>query len=115
MSNFWTRTPASPSNLYVAKQNTPGHYRLTWTEPQDSKIRYYNIYYSTSGTPPIDQRYRIASVPVGSNRYLDWCADPSANAYYRITSVDRQGNESGTSGDVQAPAAPGGISATVVQ
>lgn len=113
ISQFYTRTPLSPSNFNVTKQPTQGHYLLTWTEPQDTKIRYYNIYYSTTGIPPAAQRYRIASVPVGTSRYLDWCADPSANAYYRITSVDRQGNESNTSSDVQPPAAPSGISATI--
>ncbi len=62
---FWTIAPPVPSNFSIAKQSTPGHYRLSWTEPTYSKIRYYNIYYSTEGTPPVDQRYRIASVPVG--------------------------------------------------
>ncbi len=115
ISQFYTRAPVSPSNFSVTKQATQGHYLLTWVEPQDTKIRYYNIYYSSTGTPPADQRYRVASVPAGTSRYLDWCADPSANAYYRITSVDRQGNESGTSSDVQPPAAPGGISATIAE
>ncbi len=92
-TGFWTKPPYAPSNFTVEKQSTPGQYLLEWTEPNDSKIRYYNIYYSTTGTPPVDQRYKIASVPVGTSKYLDWLADPSLPGYYRITSVDRQGNE----------------------
>ena len=90
---FYTQAPPAPTNVAAAKQSTAGHYLLTWTEPEDALIRYYNIYYSTTGTPPADQQHRIASVPVGTSKWLDWCADPSKQGYYRITSVDRQGNE----------------------
>jgi hypothetical protein len=92
-AGFWAVKPPVPSNFTVTKQATAGQYLLKWTEPNDSKIRHYNIYYSTKGTPPVDQRYRIASVPVGTSKYLDWLADQSQPAYYKITSVDRQGNE----------------------
>lgn len=94
ISAFWTTAPPAPTKLAVTKQTVAGQYRLNWTEPDDSKIRYYNIYYSTVSTPPADRQYRIASVPVGTSSYLDWLADPTAQGYYRITSVDRQGNES---------------------
>ncbi len=67
---------------------------LSWKEPVDSKIRYYNIYYSSNGMPTIDPRYRIASPPVGTKFYSDWLADMSKPGYYKVTSVDRYGNES---------------------
>jgi hypothetical protein len=91
---FYSTPPSAPANLNVTKKRTPGHYLLTWTESKNSMIRYYNIYYSTSGTPLADQRYRIASIPVGHSKWLDWNADPSKKGYYLITSVDYQGNES---------------------
>jgi len=106
---FWTQKPPSPYNVNAVKQATPGHYLITWTEPNNSKVRYYNIYYSTSGTPPVDQRYRIASVPAGTSTYLDWCADPSRQGYYRVTSVDRQGNESDNQSSADPPAPPTGL------
>jgi len=112
---FWTTPPPAPSNLNVEKMATPGHYQLTWTGPGNGKIRYYNIYYSTSDTPPAGQKYRIASVPVGTSAWLDWCADPNLPAYYRITSVDRYGNESGESVppyDNEPPTVPGNLRAT---
>jgi len=92
--DFWTKAPLSPSNFSYQSTGTKGHYYLSWTEPNDSKIRYYNIYYSTSGNPAPVQQRRIASLPVGTNSWLDWNADPNKAGYYGITSVDRQGNES---------------------
>ena len=92
-TGFWTTLPYAPSNFTVEKQSTAGQYLLRWLEPNDSKVRYYNIYYSTTGTPPADQQHRIASVPAGTSKYLDWLADRSLTGYYKITSVDRQGNE----------------------
>ncbi len=91
---FYLARPQNPSNVTITAQSTSGHFLISWDEPVNSKIRYYNIYYSPSGNPPVNQRYRIASVPVGTNKYLDWCAVKQQNAYYRVTSVDRQGNES---------------------
>jgi hypothetical protein len=92
-TGFWTTQPSAPSNFTSAALATPGQYQLAWTEPSNSKIRYYNIYYSNAGAPLIDQQHRIASVPIGTNSYIDWLADRSRPAYYQITSVDRQGNE----------------------
>ncbi len=110
--NFWRIPPAKPTNFNVLNIR-PGHYQLNWSEPNDSKIRYYNIYYSNSSNPsPIQQR-RIASVPVGTSSYLDWLADPVNLAYYGITSVDRYGNESAivffSTNDKNPPAPPIGV------
>ena len=92
--NFWKRPPAPPKNVTAQKTNTPGHVQLAWEEPDDDKVRYYNIYYSTAGVPAVNQRSRIASLPVGTKQYLDWLADPNKDGRYAITSVDRHGNES---------------------
>ena len=91
--NFWTTSPQSPYNFQFNGTTTPGQYRLSWAEPSDQKIRYYNIYYSNSSNPAAIQQDRIASVPKGNSKYLDWLADPSNPGYYGITSVDRHGNE----------------------
>ena len=91
---FWKRPPAAPGNVSAQKSDTPGQVMLTWQEPPDGKVRYYNVYYATTGTPKADPRCRIASVPVGTKKYLDWLAEPNARHAYLVTSVDRQGNES---------------------
>lgn len=106
-NNFWRRLPQMPTAFSYTAQATAGHYRLNWTEPQDSKIRYYNIYYNNAGVPQIDQKFRIASVSVGVSTYIDWLADISAPGYYLITSVDRYGNES--SSDTIPPSSPTGL------
>lgn len=107
---FWTNAPPSPSGFSVSPTGTAGHQQLTWTEPGDPKIRYYNIYYSnTASPPPAIQQTRIASVPVGTSKWLDWNADPASPAHsYVIRSVDRQGNESGIPGppDATSPGIP---------
>jgi hypothetical protein len=92
IKNFWTTSPAEPGNFNYSLIAV-GQYRLSWAEPADSKLRYYNIYYSTSGNPSAIQQQRIASVPAGTSGYLDWLADPAVQGYYGITSVDRYGNE----------------------
>lgn len=92
INTFYTKEPPSPTDVNV-NQVQPGRYQLTWIEPIDSKIRYYNIYYSTSPDPQPIQQNKIASVPVGTDSYLDWLADTTLQGYYTITSVDRQGNE----------------------
>lgn len=102
--DFWRTAPPPPTALTVTGQATAGQYRLAWTEPGDGMIRYYNVYYSTAGPPAVDQRNRIASVPVGTTSWLDWNAHPSLSANYRVTSVDRHGNESADSGTtMQSP------------
>lgn len=94
-TGFWTISPTVPSNFTYNSTGVAGHYQLSWTEPVDGKIRYYNIYYSTSGNPGTNQSERIASLPAGIvATYLDWIADRSVSGYYGITSVDRYGNES---------------------
>jgi hypothetical protein len=86
--------PGAPTNFTAVSQATAGHYRLSWTEPADSTVRYYNIYYSSSGNPQAVQAERIASVAAGTSTYLDWLADPAHAGFYGITAVSRQGVES---------------------
>jgi len=87
--------PKAPSTLTIdSTKKSSGYYRLSWTEPIDKAlIRYYNIYYSTIIEPSPRQKYRIASVPVGTTTWLDWCADKTKDGKYKVTSVDTQGNE----------------------
>lgn len=92
VSNFYAAEPVAPIN-FEYNQVSAGKYQLTWTEPMDPSIRFYNIYYSNSGTPEPIQQNRIASVPVGTNSYLDWIADPNNAGYYLVSSVNRQGLE----------------------
>lgn len=112
--DFWRTPPQAPGNFQVTSSGSQA--QLNWTEPGDPKIRYYNIYYSNTAEPPLtgdpklDQRYRMASLPVGTNSYLDWLA-AGGSGFYKITSVDRQGNEGFVSGplDAVSPQSPEGL------
>lgn len=100
-TDFWTTPPPTPSNFSCQATGVTGHNRLTWDEPVGDKIRYYNIYYASGSDPSAEQAYRIASLPVGTNTYLDWLAE--GNARYLITSVDRYGNESVAASGINKP------------
>ena len=93
-ADFYKQAPAPPWNVTARPSPTPGQVQLSWEEPNDRMVRYYNVYYSTTGAPIVQQKCRIASVPVGTKSYLDWLADPEKDGRYAVTSVDRQGNES---------------------
>jgi len=105
VSGWDTTPPAEPTNLNVV-QEAPGRYRLTWDAPADEDLRYFNIYFSSVGNPQAIQQRRIVSPPGSETEYLDWTAPLGGAAYYGITAVDRQGNES-------APAYLGGETSTL--
>ncbi|MFH2060864.1 MAG: hypothetical protein ABIJ59_18485 [Pseudomonadota bacterium] len=107
IESFYTESPLAPANFKAVKQSQSGQYLLSWNELENTNLltRYYNIYYSTSGQPPIDRKYRIASLPVGTNKWLDCLADPSTNGFYVITSVDTQGNEGSIPGEIDSKGA----------
>jgi len=110
VNQFYFKAPPFLILFEYEKMATDGHYRLTWIESMDPMVRYYNIYYSTTGTPDSIQQNRIASIPKGSSNYVDWLANPSTKGYYTITSVDYQGNESySTPGTPAPPGAPGDL------
>jgi hypothetical protein len=84
--------PAPPSNLTAASPSA-GIWTLNWTgEP--GNVRYYNIYYSSTGVPEVNPFYQVASVPAANTTFTYWLANPSAPAVFGIVAVDRQGNQS---------------------
>lgn len=94
VSPFYLTPPPWPA-MTTTKLTTPGQYRIDWQKPDFQLIRHYNIYYSSDGTPPKPIRQNlIASVPVGTNSYVDWLADKVKEGKYLVTIVDSQGNES---------------------
>ncbi len=68
--------------------------KLNWKASKDADLRYYNVYYSSTGAPEIVQASRIASPPAGASQYIDFATKPGADAYYAVTAVDRFDNES---------------------
>ncbi len=68
--------------------------KLNWRAAGDADLRYYNVYYSSTGSPEIVQANRIASPPAGEIQYIDFATKPGGDAYYAVTAVDRFANES---------------------
>jgi len=112
-THFWTTLPHAPG-LTISPGQGAGQFRLSWTELGDSKVRYYNIYFSPLSNPQAVQTFRIASLPIGTNTYLDWLA-PSGG-FYGLTAVDRYGNESRIMyvGGNQAPRVNAGPDQTII-
>lgn len=95
VKEFDKTAPAAIAALAVkAEADAKGQYRLSWKPPADKDVRYYNIYFSSKAQPDVSQKRRIASPPVGTTSYLDWTAPVEGPAYYAVTAVDHQGNES---------------------
>jgi hypothetical protein len=93
---FYLKPPSAPS-ISISKLSTSGQYKIQWEAVNNPLVRYYNIYYSNSGTSPkMQQQYRIASIPAQITEYVDWLADKNNEEKYLVTSVDSQGNESGS-------------------
>lgn len=93
-NQFYTSPPEAPQIQYVTQLPTPGQYRIQWSQSNSPLLRYYNIYYSTKGVPEATVRYRIASLPSSNTTYVDWLAATDKPAFYTVTAVDSQGNES---------------------
>ncbi|MGB7160359.1 MAG: hypothetical protein WBD40_19985, partial [Tepidisphaeraceae bacterium] len=89
-----TAPPAVEGFTVTKESDEPGQYRLKWTALPAADVRYYNVYFSATGKPEVSQKRRIASPLKSQTRYLDWSAPVQGRAFYAITGVDRQGNES---------------------
>jgi hypothetical protein len=86
-------TPEPPDHI-VATQTKPGVWKVSWNASISSSVKYYNIYYSTSGVPKPRQAYLISSVPASQGSFTYWVADPKAPAAFAVLAVDRQGHVS---------------------
>jgi hypothetical protein len=90
----WVKTPPEPVKSFKAARDADGDYLLAWDASPAKDLRYYNIYFSTEGTPKAEQKRRIASPAKGTASLIDWGVPQEGKPSYAITAVDRQGNES---------------------
>jgi hypothetical protein len=93
VSGWDTTPPAKPTSLQVVKE-AAGRYRLTWQAPADGDLRYFNVYFSSIEDPQAIQSRLIVSPARSETEYLDWTAPLGGSAFYGVTAVDYQGNES---------------------
>jgi len=90
----WIKTPPPRVTGLKASRDADGDVVLEWAPSPACDLRYYNLYFSAEAVPKPEQPRRIASPPHGITRYIDWEVRADQRAFYAITAVDRQGNES---------------------
>ncbi|WP_342372061.1 pectinesterase family protein [Propioniciclava soli] len=107
-------TPPAP----VAKLTATGdksRVKLDWSSNKEKDLRGYQVYRAESADGSFT---RLTSSPRTSSDFSDTSAPTGVVSYYRVTAIDKSGNESAPSAvsavrkDATAPAAPTG--ATVV-
>jgi len=87
-----TGLEAAPEGSYAV--------RLRWDATPDERISHYNVYACTQAEFDAAQECLIASP--ARPEYIDWGLKAGTVYYYRVTAVDRSGNESAPSQEAQA-------------
>ena len=80
--------------------------RLAWQPVASPDLAHYNVYASTTRAFVPRQEQLVASPKACA--YTDWGLQQGTTYYYRVTAVDRRGNESDASAEVAAATKPGG-------
>jgi hypothetical protein len=78
--------------------------RLNWTPTREPTLHHYNIYCSADADVTPHQSNLIASP--SAPPFLDWALKPGTRYSYRVTAVDRAGNESPSSAVASAVTEP---------
>ncbi|MGH9866178.1 MAG: fibronectin type III domain-containing protein, partial [Candidatus Acidiferrales bacterium] len=105
-----TFPPPAPTGLVAAvapaTASTPAHVDLSWDISPATETAGYNIYRSSMNTGSVDRWDRLNSSPLLTPAFRDIPEVSSRQYFYRVTAVDRFGNESAPSAsvDVNVPA-----------
>jgi hypothetical protein len=89
-----------PIQNLKAQASSPYAVKVAWPRPGGSTLHHYNVYCGEEKDFPVDQSTLIASPD--RHECLDWGLKPGTTYYYRVTWVDRGGNESLPSPAVEA-------------
>jgi hypothetical protein len=97
------RPPEPPQNLAVrgVRDRTV---QLTWDPPGDADFSHFNVYGSREALAGPAQEHLLASPTYPE--FIDWGLRPGTLYHYAVTAVDRRGNESALSGQVQTQTPP---------
>jgi len=90
-----------PAVVQAMKAETTSPYavQLKWPSADNPAFHHYNLYCGHEPDFPSDQSTVVASPD--QNAYCDWGLKPGQTIYYRLTAVDRAGNESTSSTPVK--------------
>src|ERR1700716_513778 len=90
------KSPTAPSGL--SAKGYDRHVDLTWAPSNDSDLRYYKIYRSFDGKTYTPVGIQKAS----ATRYEDFLDESGKTAFYKISAVDVNYDESPLSGEIKA-------------
>jgi hypothetical protein len=95
--------PAAPQGLLAAwvpaEAGTPGHVELSWAISPESDLAGYNVYRSSEGNA---SSTRLNTELLLTPTFRDMTMHPGQKYFYKVTAVDRSGNESAPSETVAA-------------
>lgn len=103
--------PTPPSGVEAALNGTPGQITVFWASVSDSDLKGYKVYRSEIS----NGAYSLVSnalVAIGQERYTDYTVVPGKKYFYRVTSIDQAGNESGYN-NIASMMLPGDIATEV--
>lgn len=86
----WPRPPRLEN--VQAQATSPYTVKLTWRYLENHTFHHYNLYCGHNADFVPEQATLVASPD--RNSYCDWGLKPGQTLYYRLTAVDRAGNES---------------------
>ena len=112
-----TTPPATPKGLTATPSQ--GGIALDWADNTEADLAGYNVYRSDSANGTFN---KLNSAPLSASEYNDTKAPAGQLSYYRVTAVDKTGNESAPVTDSAerpapdtAPGIPNGFKATPSQ
>lgn len=100
--------PTTPNGVDTALNSEPGKAVVFWSPVYDSDLKGYKIYrseYKNGSYQSLENRI----IPKGQERYTDSTVIPGKKYYYRVTSIDQAGNESGFNSNSEGIVIPGRV------
>lgn len=100
--------PTTPNGVDTALNGEPGKAVVFWSPIFDSDLKGYKIYrseYKNGSYQSLENRI----IPKGQERYTDSTVIPGKKYYYRVTSIDQAGNESGFNSNSEGIVIPGRV------
>ncbi|MGB6717915.1 MAG: hypothetical protein WBE47_13270, partial [Candidatus Acidiferrales bacterium] len=96
-----TFAPAAPENITAAatpaKGSAPAHVDLSWAISSETDLLGYNVYRSDTESNP---GTRVNATPLVTPVFRDDSVAVGEQYFYRVTAIDRAGNESAASAPV---------------
>lgn len=111
-SSLEDRTPPSPpTNVEAALTSSPNMVTVFWAPVSDLDLKGYKVYRAESQNAAY-QEISNTLIAKGQERYTDVSVVPGKKYYYRVTSTDQAGNESGFN-NIASMLVPGDVATEV--